>query len=382
MSEYQYYDFRAVDRALTKTEMAELRSISTRAVITASSFTNHYEWGDLKADPIKLLEKYFDAFLYFAHWRIQELYFRLPQGFIDLETLGTMLPGEAAYARKAGKSIIIGFTSETEQSDTLDDGSGWMGSLLSLRSDLLQGDLRCLYLGWLMSVQYGELGEDEMEPPVPPGLKDLSPSLQSMIDFLGIDQDLVEVAAETSAQLDAKEKHIELHTWIRNLPENEKNDLLVGAFSESGQRWKSELRRRFEQDGTKQDSSIKSALPSRTVGDLMAMAHALAERRKQRLEVERAEKEAKRKAQEAAERARYLDKLEKREAETWNQVAAHIQKRQPRDYDCAVALITDLRDLALRQGRLADFQATVELLRQQHAAKGSFLTRLTKAKLE
>ena len=56
MSEYQYYDFRAIDRALTKAEMAELRSVSTRAVITSSSFTNHYEWGDLKADPLKLVE--------------------------------------------------------------------------------------------------------------------------------------------------------------------------------------------------------------------------------------------------------------------------------------------------------------------------------------
>ena len=65
MSEYQY-GFRAMDRALTRAEMAELRSISTRAVITSTSFTNHYEWGDLKANPLRLLEKYFDAFVYLA----------------------------------------------------------------------------------------------------------------------------------------------------------------------------------------------------------------------------------------------------------------------------------------------------------------------------
>ena len=57
MSEYQYYDFKAIDHALTKTEMAALRAISTRAVITTTSFTNHYEWGDLKANPLKLLER-------------------------------------------------------------------------------------------------------------------------------------------------------------------------------------------------------------------------------------------------------------------------------------------------------------------------------------
>ena len=66
MSEYQYYDFRAIDRRLTRKEMAALRSISTRAAITIKSFTNHYEWGDLKANPSKLLEKYFDVFVYVA----------------------------------------------------------------------------------------------------------------------------------------------------------------------------------------------------------------------------------------------------------------------------------------------------------------------------
>ncbi len=68
MSAYQYYDFRAIDRPLTKKEMAALRSISTQAAITTTSFTNHYEWGDLKANPSKLMEKYFDAVSYVANW--------------------------------------------------------------------------------------------------------------------------------------------------------------------------------------------------------------------------------------------------------------------------------------------------------------------------
>jgi len=79
VSEYQYYDFRAIDRPLTKKEMAALRSVSTRAAITTTSFTNHYEWGDLKANPSKLLEKYFDAFVYVANWGTHEFYIRLPQ---------------------------------------------------------------------------------------------------------------------------------------------------------------------------------------------------------------------------------------------------------------------------------------------------------------
>ena len=38
MSEYQYYEFQAIDRPLTKGEMAEVRSLSTRATITSTRF--------------------------------------------------------------------------------------------------------------------------------------------------------------------------------------------------------------------------------------------------------------------------------------------------------------------------------------------------------
>ena len=50
MSEYQYYEFLALDRPLTDKQRAELRSISTRAEITATRFVNEYQWGDLKGD--------------------------------------------------------------------------------------------------------------------------------------------------------------------------------------------------------------------------------------------------------------------------------------------------------------------------------------------
>src|SRR5271157_1091256 len=49
MSEYQFYEFQAIDRPLDRAAQQALRSISSRARITATSFTNSYEWGDLKA---------------------------------------------------------------------------------------------------------------------------------------------------------------------------------------------------------------------------------------------------------------------------------------------------------------------------------------------
>jgi hypothetical protein len=202
VSEYQYYDFRALDRPLTRNEMAALRSISTRAAITATSFTNHYKWGDLKANPSKLLEKYFDAFVYVANWGTHEFYIRLPQGSVDYKLLKAMVPGEPLRVRKTATFVIVEFGFESEW-DGEDDGTGWMASLMPLRSDLLRGDLRCLYLGWLRCAQDGGLDEGKLEPPVPAGLEELSGPLHALIEFLEIDEDLVEVAAQASKPLAA-----------------------------------------------------------------------------------------------------------------------------------------------------------------------------------
>ena len=52
MSEYQYYEFLALDRPLTEnTARCSCGRLSTRAEITATRFVNEYQWGDLKGDP-------------------------------------------------------------------------------------------------------------------------------------------------------------------------------------------------------------------------------------------------------------------------------------------------------------------------------------------
>ena len=84
MSEYQYYEFRSIDRPLTRGEMDELRTLSTRAEITPTSFTNTYHWGDFKGDPNQLMNRYFDAFVYVANWGTHRLMFRIPRRFLDV----------------------------------------------------------------------------------------------------------------------------------------------------------------------------------------------------------------------------------------------------------------------------------------------------------
>jgi hypothetical protein len=379
VSEYQYYDFKAIDHALTKTQMAALRDLSTRAVITSTSFTNHYEWGDLKADPLKLLEKHFDAFVYVANWGTREFHLRLPQELVDFEHLKSILPSEAASVRSAGQFVIISFESEVESDDEWDDGTGWMGSLISLRSDLLRGDLRCLYLGWLHSVECHEFSEDKLEPPVPAGLQELSAPLDSLIEFLGIDEGLVEVASSASAPLKAEPSRKELATWVRGLPANEKDDLLADFLSEPSERYRLELLQRFQRENA--NTASQGAIKRRTVKDLLTASRVRAEERARQLSAQRAAAAAQKKAKDEADRAVYLEGLAKRKKAVWKQVEAYIQQRQPKDYEQAVILLVDLHDLAVRHRDETGFQLTVEELRKTHAAKSAFLRRLAKANL-
>lgn len=67
MSEYQYYEFQAVDRPLGELQQQELRALSTRARITATSFVNSYEWGNFKGSPARLMDRYFDLHVYLAN---------------------------------------------------------------------------------------------------------------------------------------------------------------------------------------------------------------------------------------------------------------------------------------------------------------------------
>ena len=152
MSEYQYYEFQAIDRPLGDKEISELRAISTRAVITATSFTNTDNWGDLKADPEKLLRKYFDAFLYVANWGSHWLVFRVPADALDLDTVKAYQTPESFTVRRWGSHIVLSFRSEDESGDWV-DGEGRLASLVSLRADILRGDFRALYLAWLHDAQ-------------------------------------------------------------------------------------------------------------------------------------------------------------------------------------------------------------------------------------
>ncbi|MEU4246934.1 hypothetical protein AB0F15_05930 [Amycolatopsis sp. NPDC026612] len=212
MSEYQYYEFLAIDRPLEVGERAEVRSLSTRATISATSFVNEYHWGDFKGDPRRLMERYYDAHLYVANWGTHRVMFRLPRDLLDPDVVEDYCVGEGASAWVAGEFVVLGFTSEddTGEFDFDYDPENLLPAIVGVRTELAAGDLRPLYLAWLAAYGAWERDEDafgreadaDVEPPVPPGLDSLTAAQRALADFLRLDDELLVTAAQASPPLE------------------------------------------------------------------------------------------------------------------------------------------------------------------------------------
>jgi hypothetical protein len=331
MSEYQYYEFLALDRPLTEKQRAELRSISTRAEITATRFVNEYQWGDLKGDPRKMVERYFDAFLYLANWGTRRLMFRLPRGVLDSETAGQYCDTDTASLIETGSHVILSLYVDREPDDYWEEPGGQLAAMVQARSELAAGDLRLLYLAWLLALQSDEVDEEDTEPPVPAGLGNLSASLQAVVDFFEIDEDLIAVAAASSPSTQEPEG---MAGWIASLPAEEKDALLARVAAGDGVQVQALLLRRF-----RTASGPPPAAPARTAADLWQAAGDRKAARAKAAEQRRREAEARRAAAQAAAYAKHLDQLATRTEAAWEKAAELIETKRPRDYDLAVSLL-------------------------------------------
>jgi hypothetical protein len=375
MSEYQYYEFQAIDRPLSAKEMARLRSVSTRGRITPTSFVNEYEYGDFKGDEDAWMDQYFDAFLYFANWGTRVLKLRLSSRLLDKATADRYCVGESASAREHEGNTILTFNSDEEEEEWPEEEDA-LSALIPIRTQLAQGDLRGLYIGWLRSAQ-GELDDEETEPPVPPGLGELDGSLTRLVDFLRVDPDLVEAAAAASPPLAARKLTPKaIRAWIANRPVTEKDDYLERFIAGKEPALGAELQRLIG------DRNVAApASEPRTVGELLRAAEDATEIRRQAA-AEQAQIEKKRHEEEKAlARSKHLEFIARREPAVWREIDTLIATKQPVSYDRVISLLVDLRDIAVKTGDESRFLRGLEHLQMEHARKPALLLRMKQAGL-
>ncbi|MFQ6228277.1 hypothetical protein [Nocardia sp. NPDC002869] len=383
MSEYQYYEFLAIDRPLDDDEQAAVRSLSTRARITATSFVNEYHWGNFKGSPRRLMEHFYDAHLYVANWGTHQVMFRLPCELLDPGVVEDYCVDDRVNAWITDEFVVLEFTGEDEagEFDFDYDPAALLSAIIGVRAELAAGDLRPLYLAWLAAYGAWEREEDlfdreaddDLEPPVPPGLGTLTASQRALADFLRLDADLLAIAAQASAPLDQAGDDVDdLAAWLTHLPEIEKDRLLARVVQGEAARVRMELLRRFRGDATPADPTRAR----RTVADLLDNAARRRSARERQMADKRAEAQARAEHARTVARERRLDKLAGTQDLAWSRVAAMIATRKPAEYDTAVTLLLDLQALAEREDRDDMFAERSTVLRQTHARKRAFIERL------
>ncbi len=372
MSEYQYYEFQAIDRPLTVEEQAEIRKLSSRANVSPTQASFVYNYGDFRGQPKALLTQYFDVMFYIAKWGTWQFLFRLPLALVDPAWFQPYCIPYAIATSTTPEHLILDITIQEEDGIGWVEGEGWLPRLLPLRDDLLRGDLRLLYLAWLRVAesQAGvELPEDPLEPPVPPNLAQLSPPLKTFIEVVELDTDLVAAAVQVSHH-HQPEAEPPLEQWLSALSDAERQDYLLKLVRREPH-VDLQLINRLKQLA-RADSLTPpiTSVGQRHLSELVAIADTLSQQHQHQ---EQAAAQAK--------RQRQLDALAPKAAQTWDRICELIALKQAKPYDEAVALLQDLRDLAEYQGRLPEFKQQLQTLKTDYSNRPGLLRRLQAKKL-
>ncbi len=135
---------------------------------------------------------------------------------MDIDALAAYGVDEGLELADADGRTILTLQSQQEGGDW-EEGEGWMDTLAPVRQDLLEGDLRPAYLAWLAAVGGGLAFGEDPEPPLPPGLLELTAAQRALADFLRLDPALLAVAAELSPASGRSSAGLE--AWVKRLPE-------------------------------------------------------------------------------------------------------------------------------------------------------------------
>lgn len=371
MSEYQYHEWQTVDRLLSPAEQAAVNQLSSHIEISPSKAVVTYNWGDFKHDPRLVLLKYFDAYFYQANWGSMRLMFRFPKGMLDESQIDPYWDGEYVSFETIGDYQVLDMDFNPEDGGWLEETDLDLSDFIPLRAALLEGDYRLLYLAWLKEMTFfgepvEEEGEDsrayDIEPPVPPGLQKLTPSLQNFIRAFDIDPFLVQAAAEGSPDLQPIPT-VDYRELVSRLTRAE-CDVFLARLAEGDATIGMALRKRLS--GFLPQSLIVRNTGKRSLDELVQRSHQLKE------VDERRKAEAARLSHIAEMKA-----LAKREPQVWQEVDRLLESGQKSAtvYDQATTQLEKLKQLAEFQDTRDLFFTRLQQLAQKYSSRSSLIRR-------
>ncbi len=359
MSEYQYVEFRAVDGPVSEKNLAYMQRQSSRAEITPWSFVNEYHFGDFRGNAIEMLRRGYDVHLHYANFGIRSLYFRLPQGLPDSKAAKPYLEDDSIRFVKdrdgSGGTLVIEPSHEPGDLEDLWDLDEVLGRLVPLRAEILDGDLRPLYLAHLaVSCDMNHDPEEESEAPVPAGLGQLTKAQRALAEFYEISDALITAAARQAAPLERKDdRHTGVAEWVSRQSEDVKNKWLTELMEGSDSKLRTEILAKFRKDHpVKAWSTVR---PDRTIAELKTAAEEIQQARNKKSAEERVRKRNRELAKMATDPTPYLKKTEQLVAE-----------RSTEAYARASQVLADLREALADTGRSSIAEKQAQKLKQMN----------------
>lgn len=320
--------------------------------------------------PFDVLREYFDGFLYWANWGSPQLAFRFPRGILPKNLLdGYDLEDFASFKSYKDCDILNIQFGEMEGPDYWTNYE--LGPLMPIREELMQGDLRSLYIVWLAAQEmmgtYDEEEEYEVEmPPVPPGMGELTGAQEELAVLFQVPEELLVAAAEHSAARKAsrQEADEDIAALIQQLSQERRDEYLLRlAQNEPG------LSRLFVRE-LRELSRDKTSETS-PAGERVTYATLLAESKGIKARLEREKRE-----EAEAERRRHLKDIHDHRDTYWRQVEKSAERSTGPGYDEAAKLLVELRDAAAEFNESQEFQDRFRVWVESHQRRPALMKRL------
>jgi hypothetical protein len=373
MSEYQYFEFTAIDGPISDEGLRYARGCSSRANVSRVRWQNTYTFGDFHGSVDTLL-KYYDAHFYIANWGTVRLGLALPKGSIDPEVIQPYLRKgqrheETLTVRHVGNRCIVWWERDEEDGWGWTEGEGLIDQLIGVREELLRGDYRALFLGWLTDFNPDEWRNPEdgavIMPPIPASLDNLSPALAALIQHFPVDPDALAAAGLSQA---SKPERIPIASVLERFSVAELRALLARVAEGGGSGVMTELNRL---------TIPRVQIPASQATRCMDFAARIIKTRESRQKKE-AKAAAARQQREADLRKQHLASIMQRADVLWSELNRLMDQRIASAYDLAAAQLQELRDAYTQAGDIGGFQQKLNAFRLRYSNRPAMLRRIEK----
>jgi hypothetical protein len=277
---------------------------------------------------------------------------RLPNGLPDAQAAQPYLKKESLVflKDKQGPGGVLSVHPFHEPGDL---GELWnvnalLDRLLPLRAEILDGDLRPLYLAHLAASMDGYLDpNEEKDAPVPAGLDKLTSAQRALAELYELDEALIAAAAQNCPSLPERmDSQNRFKAWLRRQPAAAKNEWLSQLMADPPAAVRREILAAF------QKSQNALAWPTirvdRTIAEIESAAEVIQSKKNRQRAVEAARQRAEKLANMAADPMRTLRETEKL-----------VKQRSIEAYSEVATLLADLREAlsGSDQASLPDQQA-------------------------